>query len=520
MFKMKRMGSNDGGFTLVELLITIMLVGTISVSLLTLFVSLVNSSIVAKREAVALTLATNQMESLKSLPYDSLNGNTVTSTTKKVNGVTYTVTTAIKYIDDAYDGCSPTITAIQVSLRPIYCRNYISTSATNDNNANDYKSATVTVTDSGHTHLAQLDSQISARVAEAASTNGALFATVIDSSGNPISGASVNISDITVNPNVNHTLITDQNGIVIDYSLTPDSGHDYIITASATGYSTLNTIAASGTLQATYPNQSIISQQASSVTLTLKQQGANSLVVEATDTSGTPLSGLKVYAKGGYKKYTLTTDTSYYYDNMSPSDTRPTTDVTTGLTKFDNLVPGTYIFCGDDGSSNCKIGATTYYLAAAVPYTGTNVFNPIIVPTFDPDNPPATTYTYGTTTTYLQKVRLIFTTLSTFPRVNTISPYDASLSSGTPSSFAFTITGSNLPCSAIAASCATSVKFVQGSNTYTASCTGAASPATKLTCTVNISTATAGNSQLLLSTSAGTLTIPTTLTLGGLIVTP
>jgi hypothetical protein len=259
-----------------------------------------------------------------------------------------------------------------------------------------------------------------------------------------------------------------------------------------------------------------LAQKSSYVTLTLKPQGSNSLVVEAVDTAGNPLANVNIYIKGGYKKYTSSSDSQYYYDNLSPTDNRPTTDAS-GLAGISNLVPGSYIFCGDAGDTGCTIGGTTYYLAAAVPYGGSNPLNPINVPTYSTSNPPATTYAYGGLN-YLQKVRLILTTSSVFPRVATLSPGDVSLTGGTISSFSFTLMGQNLPCTASGTGCGTTVKFTQSSNTYTATCTGS-STGTELNCTVDLSGAATGNMQMTV-TASGTLTLPASPLLGGLNVTP
>ena len=107
----------------------------------------------------------------------------------------------------------------------------------------------------------------------------------------------------------------------------------------------------------------------------------------------------------------------------------------------------------------------------------------------------------------------MLTTSSTFPRVSTLTPYEASQSQDNLSSYAFQITGTNLPCSSRASSCSTTVKFLQGSSTYTASCTGT-SGAT-LTCTVNLSTANLGQTQLQISANGNTLTTPSGV-LGGI----
>ncbi|CAN5445082.1 hypothetical protein BH10PAT3_BH10PAT3_2750 [soil metagenome] len=514
------------GYTLVELMIGIVLLGLIAISMFTLFSTLIRSTVIIKRKAVASTLATTQMEYLKSLPYNNLAiaGGTITSTsylpattTTVLNNITYTTRTTIEYVDDAFDGC---ISYPSTSLELANCRNFVihTGAPTSDTNPKDYKIAHVKVTDQNSLILAEVDSQISARVAETASTTGALFVKVLDQTGQPLSGATVQVVNSTLTPAVNISDSTDTNGTAIFYDLKPDSsGYDYVITGSLTNYSSLTTIAPSGSLVPTFPNQQVITQLSSFVTLTLKQQGVNSLVIETTDTSGTAINNMKVYVKGGYKKYTTASDTSYYFDNMTPSDTRPTSD-SSGLSSISNLVPGNYIFCSETAGTNCKVGNTTYYVAAVLPYGGNNPFNPVSIPSFDAGDPPGTTFTYGASQ-FLQKVRLMLTTSSSFPRVYTLTPDDVSLTTSAFSAFAFQITGANLPCSNNAASCNTSVKFVQGSNTYTASCTGAAAGVT-LTCTINLTGISTGATQAVIKVGSNTLTVPAGGFLGGFNVSP
>lgn len=513
------MKRHSSGFTIVELVIGMTLLGFIAIGLFGLFVALVNSSVSAKQMAVGSTLATNQMEYLKSLPYDSLaiqggsiySANPLPATaTKTVDNTTYTVKTSISYVDDAYDGCA---NYPNQTLKQTYCRNYPPPTGapSPDTNPQDYKIAHVEVYNSQNERRGEVDSQISSRVSETNSTTGALFISIVDDAGSPVAGATVQVVNTTQTPNINLSDSTDTNGVAIFYGLPPDtSGYDYVITASKTNYSTLTTIAPSGSLQPNYSSQNILTQQSSYLTMTIKLQGQYSLLAEAVDTSGNPISGLKLYVKGGYKKYTSSTDTKYYFDNMSPSDTRPTTD-SSGLASFSNLVPGTYIFCGDSGATSCSVSGTTYYLAAAVPYSGTNSFNPLIVPTYDPSNPPGTTFSFGGNA-YLQKVRLIFSTSSSFPRVNTLSPDDVSLSTSPLSNFAFQITGTNL-------SSAASVRFIQGSNTYTASCTSSGGN-TLLTCTVNLSGISSGMAHLKITSGSNTLELPDSPMIGGLSVSP
>lgn len=519
---MKKSAVREGGFTLVELMVTLVVLAIVAVSFLGLFTSLVRSTIIAKRQAVANTLATGQMEYIKSLPYDNLAvaGGSIYSTnpipattTKKLNNVTYTITTSINYIDDAYDGCATYANQQQTQQ---YCRNYPPPAgAPNpDQNPRDYKIVNVKVKDSSNLILAQMDTHISARVAETASTTGALFVTVIDSDGNKVSGATVNVVNTTITPNANLADSTDTNGIAIFYGLPPDTNaFDYHITASKSGYSTLTTLPPSGTLQPTYPSQKIFTQQSSFATLKIKKQASPSLLIEAVNTSGTPISNLKVYIKGGYKKYTDTNDTKYYYDNMSPTDNRPLTDID-GLVALQDLVPGPYIFCGDGGSSNCAVGGSPYYVAAAVPYSGGNPFNPVEVPV---DAAGLPTFTYKNVD-YIQKVRLILTSSLSFPRVFSMTPSNVSQSGGTLGNLPFTISGANLPCSTSAASCTTHISFVENGNTHAASCTGDAT-GNQLSCTVDLTGAGLGPAQMIVTVGGNTLTMPASPLLGGVIVT-
>lgn len=515
--KMTKRRAGEAGFTLVELTVSIVVISILAIGLFSLFNSVIRSIIIARRQSVALTLSTNQLEYLKSLPYDSLavQGGSIYATsllpatkTQTVNGVAYTTTTSISYVDDAYDGCASYST---VTEKQTYCRNYSSsTTSTVDTNAADYKIIHVVTKDKTGMRLAAVDTEITARVAETASTTGALFVTVLDGSGAPVSGATISVSNTTITPAANLGDTTDINGKSIFYNLPPDSANDYIITATKDGYSSITTIGVSGSLQPTYPKQKMLAQQSSMVTLTIVPMTSNSLVVETTDTSGNALTNMKVYAKGGYKKYTSTTDTSYYYDS-SPA---VTTDAS-GLGVMTGLVPfNAYIFCGELGDTNCKVGPTTYYLAAAIPYGGTNSLSPITIPIYPSANPPSAPYIYGASS-YVQKVRLMLTTSSSFPRVFKMSPYELSLATSSLNSFVVNLTGKNL-------SSATVVQFTQGSTTYTGSCTytPASSPAYDLlNCTFNLSGVTAGKLQLSVKNSSGTLTLPTT-PLGGFNVVP
>lgn len=519
----KKQGRRTGGYTLVELVVAIGLFAIVSVASVSFITNTMGSLALAKQRTVGLTLATNQMEYLRSLPYDSLAvvGGSIyspaplaSSVTKTVDTVTYTVKTSINYVDDAYDNCGSYPTG---ALKLQYCRNSVAGTAQTDNNPKDYKVAHVSVVNDRGQEVAQTDTSISARVAESASSTGALFVTVIDGNGNPVSGATVAVTNTVVTPNINASATSDNNGIVVFYDFPPDaSGKNYIITAQKSGYSSLGTIGASGSKQPTYPNQQIFTQQSSAVTMVINPQASMSLVLETVNTSGSSLGSVKVNMKGGYKKYSDTSDTSYYYDTLSPSDIRPVTDGS-GFASLQNLAPGPYYFCGDGGSSGCVIGETTYYLAAVVPYSGVNLLSPAAISANDGSVLATPQYSYGGNQ-YIQKVRLILTTSSSFPRVQSLSP--AAISKATDlTAVNVQITGANLPCSSDPASCGSSVTFSQGTTNYAASCTGDGS-GTSLSCTVDLSAASAGSTDVTIATGGGSLHLSGNGMMGSINVTP
>lgn len=522
MLMMRRIKS-EGGSTLVELVIGIFILGMIGLSFFGLYNALITSSLAAKQKAAALTLATNQMEYLKSLPYNSLAvaGGSIyaqnplpASFSEKVNNHQYTVRTSINYVDDAFDGCTNYPTQ---ALKQRYCRNFPAPAGAPavDQNPQDYKVVHVTAYSRTNVKLAEVDTQVAARVAETASNTGSLFVNIIDATGAPVQGAKVQVTNTALNPDVIVSDTSDSQGIAIFYGLPPDtSGFDYSVSASSNGYSSLATLVPAGGLQPNYPSQNVFAQQTSYVTLSISPQATDSIAIEAVTTSGAPLANLRVHAKGGYKRYNAPTDTSYYYDNLTPTDSRPTTDAG-GLTSLQNLAPGSYYFCGDNGSSGCVVGGTTYYLAAAVPYGGTSILSPIAVPLNAP-NPPAV-FPYNSAN-YLQKVRLILSTNQFGPRVVSITPSEASQGSGTLAAFNFQVTGANLPCSSNPASCNTSVTVTQGAQSFPASCTGTGG--TQLDCTVNISSAAQGRTSFVITANGNTLTLPDAPLLGGINVTP
>ncbi len=475
------------------------------------YVALNSVMIFARQKTTGTQLATNRLEYLKSLPYDSLAvvGGAIyhptplpSTETITLDETNYVINTSINYADDAFDGCTNYATpADKANL----CKNLPEPSgATTDTNPADYKIVNVKVFVNSK-KVSELDTNISARVAETDSTTGALTVKTIDSAGNPVSGATVTVTNTAITPNINLSDSTDTNGTAIFYGLPPHTGNSYSVTASKSDFSTLSTIPPSGSLSPYYVSQNIIVQQSSSVTLIVNPMGQYSLVGEVFTTSGTPIANAKLYAKGGTKKYNDDTNTEYYFDNLIPTDTRPTSD-TSGNFTIQNMDPGNYIFCGDLGATSCDVGGTTYYLIASIPYTEENQIGPIKIPSYVAASPPTTTFPFGGFN-YYQKARFILSTDSGFPRIYKLTDTSASKTNGTHT---FSVNGTGLN--------GANIVVKNSGGDMTANCTG---NNTDLTCEIDLSSANTEQSNITLTVGGYTLDIPNgTGLLGGINVTP
>lgn len=350
-------GFGSKGFTVVELLVAAVIFAILAISSLSTYVALNSSATLAKKKSIAITLANNKIENVKSLPYDSLLANSTQKTTETVNGVNYDIETKIIYVDDAFDGCVNMSQEDKIK----YCRNYnLNTSnTTTDNNGADYKLVNVKVYSSGKL-LSNIDSQIAASVAETATSTGALKVIVTSSSGEPINNADITVNYPYPTPKT-YTGTTDSGGVIIFYGLEPNSQYEYKVSVSKSGYSSAETIppkvdSSLGTLTPTFENPNIYAQQSTVLGLNINIIGKYSTIITAVDAGGYPRVNYSISAKGGYKLYTNSENQEY-----SNSATFPNTN-SSGMTSAEDLVPGSWVFCENNGSNDCKVGGQLRYL--------------------------------------------------------------------------------------------------------------------------------------------------------------
>lgn len=223
------------GMTLIDVLVGTALMLIIFLALFGLLRASLLVSSAAKLKAGATTVATSQLEYLRSLPYDSLgtaggipSGTIPQNASTTLNTVTYGIRTFIEYVDDAKDGTGASDT------------NHIMT---------DYKRAKVAVTYAfrGTTREVALVSNIAPPSLETTTGGGTLRISVVNAVGSPVAGASVRIQNPSLSPAVDLVTFSDATGIVALPGAPVST--DYRITVSKTGYSTAQTYARDATNQ-------------------------------------------------------------------------------------------------------------------------------------------------------------------------------------------------------------------------------------------------------------------------------
>ncbi len=307
----KRNHQNQAGFTLVELITSVVVLSMVILAVSNLFVSNLATVTTGKAKAMGLALANEQLEYLRDLPYDSLAtqygtiyppGNIADTQTVTRANYKYTLKTKIVYIDDPYDGnAAGTISGKPVDLYPY-----------------DYKRVEVTVVLANNSiQVAKLTSDVAAKASETASNTGILSLKVLDSLGQPVPNASVHIVNVVPSPDVDITTTTDATGLVVIPGLPPDSGGNYKITVSLGGYSTEQTYPdPSGSQTPVNPNPNILVQQITSITLAIDK--VSSMVVTVVDTNGTAVANQSVTITGSKK--TMTNPTVYKYNQTLTTD--------------------------------------------------------------------------------------------------------------------------------------------------------------------------------------------------------
>lgn len=387
------------GVSLIETLIAIAVLGLVLVSVYQLIGQVTRLGSIAQRKAVAISLAEEQIEIVHNATYDNVGtsqtyptGPLIASQTIIRDGVSYTVKTVVGQVDDPADylicdGSPPSVTPCDTVVP-------------------DYKLVEAQVCWDTISCLApvRLTTIVTPKTLENAANTGALFVTVLDADGQPVSGADVSVTNAS--PAVNVTNATDIEGRLQLLSL-PPATDSYHITISKAGYTSDGTITPSAENPFPLkPHPSIVVGQVTSVTFYIDQ--VSTLTIKSLDSIACNVLGpIDIHLRGQrligqnpdvylydqdltisstgtldisnlpWDDYTLTVNNSAIYDvaGINPPDTvivSPNSNVTATIS-LTSHTSSTVRFIVRDAGSKLPLSAATVQLTDGAGYDSTLV---------------------------------------------------------------------------------------------------------------------------------------------------
>lgn len=297
--------SEKKAFTLIEALVDFAIVGMVMVAIFGAFSASFKSIELAKAKIAAVALANEKMEEIRNMPYDELAtqtgliyppGQIPDGQEVARKGITFSVNIVIACVDDPFDGIGAADTAL---------------------NSCDYKRAEIIVRKLGKSaNLAKLSSFVAAKAAETASSTGIIKLCVIDSNSNPVVDAVITITNTEVDPPVNISGVTGNDGCISVPTLPPDSHNNYHLTATKDGFSTdLTWPRTAQNPNAVIPDVDVLIQQVTFQTLVIDYIAKMTITVK--DEAGSPVPNTVINVTGSKLRYfnpncpKYTTDQTY-----------------------------------------------------------------------------------------------------------------------------------------------------------------------------------------------------------------
>ncbi|KKR69745.1 MAG: hypothetical protein UU10_C0006G0010 [Parcubacteria group bacterium GW2011_GWF1_40_6] len=225
----------------------------------------------SQAKLAATTLANEQFEIIRNLPYDDVGiengipvGKIARNQTVLKDNYSFDVQTTIRNTDDPFDGT--------IGGSP------------SDTSPADYKLVDLDITCSSCKIFSPLKftTLVAPHALETASSNGALFIQVFDTAGMPVTNASVHIANTEANPDIVIDEITDNTGWVKIVDAPPGT-NTYNITATKSGFTTDQTYPQGGVAGENPVNEdvTVVLQQVTQASLQIDK--VSSLNVSSVD---------------------------------------------------------------------------------------------------------------------------------------------------------------------------------------------------------------------------------------------
>jgi len=251
------MNRHSEGFTLLEVLIGLGILAAVSTAIYFSYANVIEIVQASQYNSASLTIIESQVELVRNMRYEDVGtvggvpaGKIPQVQQVTLDGVPYTLESYVRNIDDPFDGTlggSP-----------------------NDTAPADYKLVQFQVTCPTCTRyrIVSMTTYVAPKNLESSSQNGNLFIRVIDSFGQPVSGATVHVTNSGVSPAIDLTDVTNTDGMLqlVD---TATSSARYHITVAKSGYSSDQTYPPGSPANPVQPDATVATQQLTITTLAI-----------------------------------------------------------------------------------------------------------------------------------------------------------------------------------------------------------------------------------------------------------
>lgn len=293
------------GFTLVETIVAAAVLVILFSSVSIIVQVAIRSIGDARLRSEATQLAQMRLEMARNLPYDSVGtvggippGSLAPTESVTVNGMVFTVTTAVLYIDDAFDGQAP------LDLLPT-----------------DYKRVRVSVSWGGpfaSKAPVVLLTDVAPRGLETTAGGGTLSILVFNSQGVPITNAAVHIEGVGLSPAVSMDALTDSYGRVM-LPGAPICTSCYKISATKAGYTTDRTYSTTEVANPYKPQVTVLQSQVSDVSFCIDTTASITLKATRSKVSNyVPFGGVQMVVRGTKEIGRNTSDEPVYKIDLRP----------------------------------------------------------------------------------------------------------------------------------------------------------------------------------------------------------
>lgn len=347
------------GFTLIEVLISVFVLGVVVVGLFGFITLILKSTHDGQRRIVATALANEKMEMIRNLSYDAVGtvggvppGPIPQTEDITRNNAVFTVDTDIRFIDDPFDGTSPA-----------------------DALNSDYKQARVEVSWdnnlSGRSVL--LITQIAPAGVEGGSSLGTLVFRALNAAGEGVPGAIVTLRNSTVSPVVDFTTSTNNEGIISIPGLQPSVG-TYAITVTKNGFTSEQTYDQTGAFIPNVDHSHVSAVLGDITNKTFYIDQLSSLAIRTENELGAAIGDV-LYRITGSKRIGLDGSGASVY----LLDDETTTD-SSGVATYDDIIWDSYSFSINGAATGYDVKETSLALPFAISPGTENTLTATLVP--------------------------------------------------------------------------------------------------------------------------------------------